>query len=227
MTDVVRLQLSDPDAIVRGDGRNEGGLTRFELLRRAALGGGGVVLGGGVLLTGVPSAFAQDITDVDILNLLLLNESLEVAFYSEAVSRGGLSGRALEFAEQVRDNEVVHRDVARQALGNRARAIPAFEFGETTANNEAFLTTALALENNDVGALNGAGPLVRSRALLGVAGQIVSVEGRQAAWVRRIVYGPEYAGATELPAPSAFDAGLTPAQVVQAIRATGFVQGEI
>ncbi len=227
MTDVVRLQLSDPDSIIRGDGRNDGGLTRFELLRRAAL-GSGVMIGGGLLLTGASSAFAQDdITDVDILNLLLLNESLEVAFYSEAVSRGGLSGRALEFAQQVRDNEVVHRDVARRALGRRARTIPPFEFGETTANNEAFLTTALALENNDVGALNGAGPLVRSRALLAVAGQIVSVEGRQAAWVRRIVYGPEYASAAEFPAPAAFDPGIPPAQVVQAIRATGFVRGEI
>ena len=226
MTDVVRLQLSDPDSIIRGDGRNEGGLTRFELLRRAAL-GSGVMLGGGLLLTGVPNAFAQDITDVDILNVLLLNESLEVAFYSEAVSRGGLSGRALEFATQVRDNEIVHRDVARRALGRRARAIPPFEFGETTANNESFLTTALVLENNDVAALNGVGPLIRSRALLAVGGQIVSVEGRQAAWVRRIVYGPEYAAAAEYPAPAAFDPGISPGQIVQAIRATGFVQGEI
>ncbi len=227
MTDVVRLQLSDPDSIIRGDGRNEGGLTRFELLRRAAL-GSGAMIGGGLLLTGAPSAFAQgEITDVDILNLLLLNESLEVAFYSEAVSRGGLSGRALQFAEQVRDNETVHRDVARRALGTRARAIPAFEFGETTANNEAFLTTALALENNDVGALNGAGPLVRSRALLAVAGQVVSVEGRQAAWIRRIVYGPDYAAPSEYPAPGALDPGLTIPQVLEALRATGFIRGQI
>ncbi len=229
MTEMVRLELTDPDSIIRGDGCNEGGITRFELLRRAALGGGAAVLGGGLLLTGVPKAFAQDtVTDVDILNLLLLNESLEVAFYSEAVSRGGLSGRALDFARQVLRNETIHRDVARQALGDNARPIPAFAFGDATANNERFLVTALALENNDVGALNGAGPLVRSRALLAVAGQVVSVEGRQAAWIRRIVYGPGYTGgAAQYPAPVAFDPGIPIAQVIEAVRATGFVQGEI
>jgi hypothetical protein len=117
--------------------------------------------------------------------------------------------------------------VAREALGTRARQIPAFAFGQATANNEAFVATALALENNDVGALNGAGPLVRSRALLAVAGQMVSVEARQAAWIRRIVYGPDYASPAEYPAPAPADPGIPVAQVVQAIRSTGFVQGEI
>jgi hypothetical protein len=228
MSNVVGVQLGDPEGILRSDGRNAGGITRFELLRRAAI-GGGAVLGGGVLLSNVPAAFAQDdgVSDVDILNLLYLNESLEVAFYSEAVSRGGLSGRALEFARQLQANETVHRDTARQALGGNARQLPAFEFGDTTANNEAFLTTALALENNDVGALNGAGPLVRSRALLAVAGQVVSVEGRQAAWIRRIVYGPDYAAPSEYPAPGALDPGLTIPQVLEALRATGFIRGQI
>jgi hypothetical protein len=68
---------------------------------------------------------------------------------------------------------------------------------------------------------------VRSRALLAVAGQVVSVEGRQAAWVRRIVFGPDYASAAESPAPAAFDAGIPPAEVVRRIQATGFVRGEI
>ena len=226
MTDVVRRELVDPEGVLRSDGRSEGGITRFQLLKRAAL-GGGALLGGGVLLTGVPEAFAQDLTDVDILNLLLLNESLEVAFYTEAVQRGALRGRALAFARQLRRNETAHREVARAALGARARTIPPFAFGATTATTEAFLTTALALENNDVGAINGVGPLLRSKALLAVGGQIVSVEGRQAAWIRRIVYGPDYAGAAEYPAPAAFDAALTPAQVVEAITATGFVQGPV
>jgi hypothetical protein len=226
MTDVVRLELTDPEAILRGDGRNEGGMTRFELLRRAAL-GGGALIGGGALLTRVPEAFAQGVTDVDILNLLHLNEALETAFYSEAVARGALTGRALTFARQVRDNERVHRDVARQALGSRARPLPGFEFGETTATEPAFLATALALENNDVGALNGSGPLLNSKALLAVAGQIVSVEGRQAAWIRRIVYGPDYDSPAQYPAPTPLDPGIPPEAVRRAILATGFIRGEI
>lgn len=226
MSDVVRLELHDPDAILRGEGRDEGLLTRAGLFKRAAL-TGSAVIGGGLLVSGVPAAFAQDVTDVDILNLLLLNESLEVAFYSEALERAGLEGRPEAFARQVRDNEIEHRDVARAALGRRARTIPDFEFGEATANQENFLRTALALENNDVGAANGAGPLLRSKRILAVAGQIVSVEARQAAWIQRIVYGPDYASERQYPAPAAFDTALTPAQVIRALEATGFIRGEI
>lgn len=225
MSDVVRLELRDPDAIVRGDGQNEGGLTRAEVLRRAAL-GGGAVLGGGLFLGGVPAAWAQSRGDLAVLQFLYLNESLEVAFYSEAVRRGGLTGRALEFARQVRDNEIVHRNVARAALGRRARELPDFEFGETTAGNETFLPTALALENNDVAAGNGAGLVLDSKALLAAAAQIVSVEARQAAWIRRIVYGPEYAGPAEYPAPAPFDRAITLRQARRALVATGFIRDD-
>lgn len=224
MTDVVRLELVDRQAVLDGDGANEGGVTRAGLFRRAAL-TGSALLGGGVLLTGVPQAYAQDITDTDILNLLLLNESLEVAFYSEAVDRGALTGRARTFARQVRENEEGHRNLVRDALGDAANDIPSFDFGNTTASQERFLATALALENNDVAVANGAGPLIRSKALLAVAGQIVSVEARQAAWIRRIVYGPTYASRRQYPAPEAFDDTLTPAQARRALVRTGFIEG--
>jgi hypothetical protein len=224
--DPVSLELRDPQAILRGGGQNEGGLSRGQLFRRAAL-GGTALIGGGLALSGVPAARAQDLSDVEILNFLLLNESLEVAFYSEALERANLRGRARAFARQVRDNEVVHRDTIAAALGTNARPLPPFEFGGTTANQRAFLTTALALENNDVAANNGAGPLLDSKQLLAVAGQIVSVEARQAAWIRRIVYGPDYDGRGQLPAPVAFDVAITPAQAIAALRATGFVRGEI
>ena len=227
MSETVRVDLHDPDAILHGAGQDEGLLTRAGLFRRAAVTGGAVAVAGGLLVSGVPKAFAQGVTDVGILNLLLLNESLEVAFYSEAIQRAGLTGRALQFATQVRANETVHRDVVASALGAQARPIPAFAFGAATSTEQNFLTVALALENNDVGAINGAGPLVTSRRILAVAGQVVSVEARQAAWIRRIVHGPDYAGAAEYPAPTAFDPALTIAQVRQALRETGFVQGEI
>lgn len=229
MTERITIELTDPEAIAAGDGRNPGGVTRFELLRRAALGGGAALIGGGLAVTGVPSAFAQApvLRDRDILNLLLLNESLEVAFYSEAIDRGALSGRALAFARQVRLNEIEHRDAARVALGNRALPIPGFAFRDTTTTQTAFLTTALALENNDVATINGAGPLLSSKQLLSVAGQVVSVEARQAAWIRRIVYGPEYASAPEYPAPSAFEGTITAEEARAALRATGFVRGEV
>ena len=223
MTEPVTLELRDPQAILRDDGQNEGGLTRGQLFRRAAL-SGTALIGGGLALSGVPTAFAQDVSDVDILNFLLLNESLEVAFYTEALRRANLGRRARSFASQVRVNEVIHRDTVRAALGANARPLPAFEFGNTTANERNFLTTALALENNDVAAGNGAGPLLDSKQLLAVAGQIVSVEARQAAWIRRIVYGPDYDGRAQLPAPVPFDQPISIAQAQAALRATGFIR---
>lgn len=227
MTEPVTLELRDAEAIVRGDGRNEGGLTRGQLFRRAAA-GGGAVIGGGLLLSGVPAAHAQAVRDVDILNFLLLNESLEVAFYTEALQRAGLTGRARAFAQQLQANEIVHRDTVRAALGPNARPLPPFAFGDATANEANFLVTSLALENNDVAANNGAGPLLQSKQLLAVAGQIVSVEARQAAWIRRIVYGPGgYESRAQYPAPVAFDRPETLAQALAVLRATGFVRGEI
>jgi hypothetical protein len=224
MRDRLTVELADPEAILSGDGRNDGGLTRLELLRRAALGGGSALIGGGLLVSNIPAAFGQASPDREILNLLLLNESLEVAFYSEALSRGALSGRARTFARQVRDNETVHRDTVRKALGTNARPIPQFSFGSTTATQDAFLTTALALENNDVAVNNGAGPLLESKQLLAAAGAIVSVEARQAAWIRRIVYGPGgYESRAQYPAPAAFDTPITLEQAKAELRKTGFV----
>ena len=225
MNEPVTLELVDADAIVRGDGRNEGGLTRLDVFRRAAL-GGGAVIGGGLLLSNVPKAFGQGPTDVEILNLLLLNEAMEAAFYAQAVQSGALSGRALAFARQLAANEAVHRDTIAGALGAAARQIPPFDFRGTTANQDAFLRTSLALENNDVAANNGAGPLLNSKRILAVAGQIVSVEGRQAAWIRRIVYGPDYDGG-QFPAPQAFDPAQTPARTRAELAALGFIQGPV
>ena len=45
--------------------------------------------------------------------------------------------------------------------------------------------------------------------------------------MRRIVYGPEYASPSEYPAPGALDPGLTIPQILEALRSTGFVRGEI
>jgi ferritin-like protein len=224
MTEPLTLELVDPEAAAKLDGHDPGGVTRFGLLRRAAV-AGGAVLGSGLLLTNVPKAFAQAVTDVDILNVLNLNETLEAAFYAEAANRGALSGEALTFARQLAANEAVHRDTVRAALGSNAAPLPAFAFGDTTASEAAFVRTALVLEANDVAANNGAGPKITSKALLAAAGQIVSVEGRQAAWIRRIAYGPKYANSRQYPAPQAFDKPITLAQAQRRLQATGFIQG--
>ena len=54
----------------------------------------------------------------------------------------------------------------------------------------------------------------------------MSVEARHAAWIRRIVAGPDYAdGKKSYPAPAALDKAKTKAQIEAAVGQTGFIQG--
>ena len=74
-------------------------------------------------------------------------------------------------------------------------------------------------------AYNGQGPRLR-RKTLAAAASIVSVEARHAAWIRRIVAGPDYAeGKKSYPAPAALDKPQTKAQIEAAVGQTGFIQG--
>lgn len=220
MTEPITVQLVDR-------GSRAAGHTRSDFFRRGVA-GGGALLGGGVLIGGLPSialAAPSAQQDGEILNFALLLEYLEAAFYAEAVRRGGLKGDVLAFATTVRDHELAHVDFLAKALGSAAIKKPAFDFGSTTASTEQFLPTAKALEDTGVAAYNGQGPRLTKKTL-GAAAQIVSVEARHAAWVRRIIAGRAYAGgAPTYPAPAAVDTALTKAQVEQAVGATGFVKG--
>jgi hypothetical protein len=87
-----------------------------------------------------------------------------------------------------------------------------------------FAATALALEDTGVGAYNGQGSNLRRRTLPAAA-SIVSVEARHAAWIRRLVAGPDYdAGRRSLPAPTSFDPLLSKAEVQRIVEDTGFIQ---
>ena len=56
-----------------------------------------------------------------------------------------------------------------------------------------------------------------TKKVLAAAASVVSVEARHAAWIRDI--------AGKNPAPAAFDAAKTSAQVLSAVKATGFITG--
>jgi len=222
MSDVVNVALIGEPGEVQAD---RPGSTRAEFFKRVA--GGGVVLGGGLLVTGLPAAaHGQGDGDVTaVLNFALTLEYLEAAFYAEAVARGALAGELLEFARVVGGHEAEHVEFLRGALGSAAVASPTFDFQNTTGSAATFGATAIVLEDTGVSAYNGQGPNVPRR-LLPAAASIVSVEARHAAWIRRIVNGPGYAGGAErYPAPEAFDDALTREQVLEAVAATNFIQG--
>ncbi len=195
----------------------EPGITRVRLLQSAVVGGGALVAGG-VLLGGLPAVAAAARSpeqDVRILNLTLLLEELEAAFYADAEEKGVLRGELAEFARIVGDHERAHVAFLRNALGNRAEPRPTFDFGNTTSDPDRFASTAAMLEDTGIAAYNGQAVNL-TKPVLKAAATIVSVEARHAAWIRDIVGEPA--------APDATDQPATEKQVRAAVGRTGFVK---
>jgi rubrerythrin len=191
--------------------------SRRDLVRRGALAGAAIVAGAPLALAGVEAAQAAPSQALDrkILNFALLLEYLQAAFYSEAVSRGRLRGDVRSFAETVAEHERAHVAYLRKALGSTARARPQFHFRGATGDERKFLRNAVLLENIGVSAYNGQAANLTKPALEAAA-EIVSVEGRHAAWVSDL--------AGEDPAPRAADPGASAAEVVAQLKRTGFVR---
>jgi len=201
------------------DPRQDAGPSRGEVIRRgvltaAALGAGGTIA---ALTRTVPAQAAAPSAAQDrkIFNFALLLEYLQAAFYSQAVENGRLRGDVRHFAEIVSGHERAHVAYLRKALGDHARPRPTFDFGHATKNERAFVKTAILLENTGVSAYNGQAANLTKPALAAAA-EIVSVEGRHAAWISDI--------AGEPPAPRAADPGESPAAVVRKLESLGFLR---
>ena len=191
---------------------------RRRLLGRGAI-AGAAAIGGFSLLgprAGPAGAAPSEAQDQKIFNFALLLEYLQAAFYGDAVDRGRLKGEAREFAEIVSGHERAHVNFLRKALGTRARERPAFSFGDATQNERKFLDAAVLLENTGVAAYNGQAANLTKKALAAAA-EIVSVEGRHAAWVSDL--------AGKDPAPRAADPGASATAIASTLRLTGFLKG--
>jgi len=226
MSEPLTLDLLDSDGAIR-EALDEGMQgTRSELFRKAIV-GGGTFLAGGLLIGGLPKVALgapSAAQDAEILNFALLLEYLESEFYIEAVSKNTIGGETLAFAKVVRDHEVAHVEFLKNALGSKARSKPQFDFKDTTSDPDKFRATSIVLEDTGVAAYNGQGPRL-TKPSLAVAGQIVSVEARHAAWIRRITGKPGYGGAaSRYPAPAVLEKSLTKAQVEDAVGKTGFIK---
>ncbi|HXH88821.1 MAG TPA: ferritin-like domain-containing protein [Gaiellaceae bacterium] len=209
MTEPLTLEAVDRDGALQEALEEIAGSTRTAFLKKAAFGGGTLALGG-LFAGGFPAlAKAQSpAQDAQILNFALLLEYLEADYYTQAVSKGGLSGEALRFAKVVGAHERAHVAFLKNALGAAARAKPEFNFMGATETQVKFLATAIVFEDTGVGAYNGAGPML-TKPVLAAAATIVGVEGEHAGWVRHI--------ALKNPAPQAFDPLLSVATVTKRV----------
>jgi rubrerythrin len=220
MSDLPILEELDANGAVREAADQVDGDTRANFLRKAGV-GAGVVLGGGAVMGGFPALAGAAVSrsDIAILNFALTLEYLEAAFYTEAVSKGKLNGETAKFAQVVAAHERAHVAFLRGALGRKAVKRPQFDFKGTTADQGKFQATAQALEDTGVTAYLGQVGNIKSKAILKAAGSILPVEARHASWIRDI----RGHGNAPLPAPTAFQASRTKAQVLAVVKSTGFI----
>jgi hypothetical protein len=186
------------------------GMSRAHFILRGALVAGATV-GVGAVSPFVSSALAAtDSSDIDILNFALTLEYLETNFYQVKAKSVGLSGAAKMYAASFGDEEAQHVAALTKAitsLGGKPVAMPTFDFPVT--DQDSFLKLAYTVENVGVGAYNGAGPSLKSKALLGAAGSIVQIEARHAATIGLLT--------NQSPVPNGgFDKPLTKAAVLKA-----------
>jgi hypothetical protein len=190
------------------------GQSRAEFLRRAALGGGALV----AALAEPPTAEAAARADQGILNYDLTFEYLQSTFYTEAERIGTIASmprREAFWARVLGSHERAHVAILKSVLGRAAVRKPSFNFGGVTDDAEAFVRTAVAMEDLTVALLTGQLPVLRDRKLVAAVFSLLTVEARHAAWARRI-RGFQ-------PVRAAFDEPKRVAEVRRLVAATGFV----
>lgn len=141
--------------------------------------------------------------DVGILNYAYTLEQLEAAFYTQVAMSpyNGITAAETTLLTDIRDHEVAHREFFKNALG--AKAIPALEVNFAAINftsRDSVLATAKAFEDLGVSAYNGAGKLIASADYLLLAGKIVSVEARHAAYIRDLISPGSFADSSVIDA---------------------------
>jgi hypothetical protein len=137
--------------------------------------------------------------DVGILNYAYALEQLEAAFYTRVMASqySGITPAEVALLTDIRDHEVAHREFFKTALGSNA--IPGLEVNFAAidfSSRTSVLNTAKAFEDLGVSAYNGAGKLIQSADYLLLAGKIVSVEARHAAYIRDLLSNGTFADNT-------------------------------
>lgn len=141
--------------------------------------------------------------DVGILNYAFALEQLEAAFYTQVMTApfSGISPAETALLTDIRDHEIAHREFFKNALATGAISDLTPDFSSVNFGDRAsVLNTAKAFEDLGVSAYNGAGKLITDPNYLVLAGKIVSVEARHAAWIRDLLAMGSFADNTAIDA---------------------------
>jgi len=145
-------------------------------------------------------------------------EQLEAAFYTQVINTqySGISSDEVALLTDIRDHEVAHREFFKAALGSAAIPALTVNFSAIDFTSRAsVLATAKTFEDLGVSAYNGAGRLITSPDYLLIAGKIVSVEARHAAYIRDLLSANSFA-ASDVVNTSGLDVENNPATVLAA-----------
>ena len=111
-----------------------------------------------------------------ILNFALTLEYLESTFYKEAKTRAKASGELKSLISLLAEDEEQHVEALTatiKKLKGKPVAEPKFDF--PYKNTAEFLKLAQTFEDTGVSAYNGAGPMIKSKEVLGAAGEYIDV----------------------------------------------------
>lgn len=152
--------------------------------------------------------------DFGILNYAYALEQLEAAFYAQVIVSpyGSMPAAEMALLTDIRDHEIAHREFFKNALGaNAIQALtPDFSSVDFTSRTSV-LNTAKAFEDLGVSAYNGAGKLITTPDYLVIAGKIVSVEARHAAYIRDLISNGSFAADVDA---NGLDKSLNPPEVL-------------
>ncbi|RSK51315.1 ferritin-like domain-containing protein [Hymenobacter rigui] len=141
--------------------------------------------------------------DVGVLNYAYALEQLEAAFYAQIVATPytGITADEKTALTAISRHEAIHRDFFKAAI---TAAAPTQIIGGLTpdfskvnfSDRSSVLNTAKTFEDLGVAAYNGAGSLIKTNDYLLIAGKIVSVEARHAAYIRDLLSNGTFADST-------------------------------
>jgi len=158
--------------------------------------------------------------DTGILNYAYALEQLEAAFYTKVVESGFYTNATASekaLLTDIRDHEIAHREFFKAALGNKAIGSLSVNFSAVDfKSRDSVLSTAKTFEDLGVSAYNGAGVYISSTDYLLLAGKIVSVEARHAAYIRDLIANGTFASGDAQIDMNGMDVARKPSAVLAA-----------
>lgn len=154
--------------------------------------------------------------DLAILNYAYALEQLESAFYLAALAKpySGITDHEKQLLSEICLHEAIHKQFFKAALGSNAIPDLTPDFSSIDfSSRSSMLGAAKAFEDTGVAAYDGAGYLIQNPDYLTIAGKIVSVEARHAAYIRNLLKPGDYAGSDVIDA-NGLNNSLTIAQVL-------------